>query len=129
MENQRIAAKIIVTERAALGKLQQGNLSAFLDIYADDITFFDPYQQQRLDGYEKVASYIESQGDNLSFVRFEMIDPAVKVAGHMAALSFNLHSWSEDDDAPTQWNCTEVYTLQPSGKWTIVHSHWSFTGE
>jgi ketosteroid isomerase-like protein len=61
--------------------------------------------------------------------RYEMLDPRVQQSGDVAVLSFNLVSHTHNPDGSprtVRWNSTEVYR-RISGRWKIVHNHWSFT--
>ncbi len=120
MEN--ITQTIIAIERAALEEWNRGNPSGYLDIFTDDITYFDPYQDKRIDGLENMRAFYESLRGKIWVDRYEMIDPVVQTSGNMAILTYNLYSYS--GDAVYKWNCTEVYRLEGSG-WKIAHNHWS----
>jgi len=124
MNQENLAANIIAMERAALEEWNRGNPSGYLDIYADDITYFDPFQEKRFDGFEKMQAFYESLRGQGSVEKYEMIDPVVQIASEMAVLSYNLVSCSGSDIY--RWNCTEVYRQQPDSQWKIIHNHWSF---
>jgi len=115
---------IIALEKAALEEWNKGNPSEYLAIYAEDITYFDPFQEKRIDGLDKMTAFYESLRGKGSVERYEMIDPKVQATTDMAVLSYNLNSYA--GDTVYKWNCTEVYRLQEDGKWKIVHNHWSF---
>ncbi len=123
MDNKSIAAMIIAMEKAALEEWNKGNPSGYLAIYADDINYFDPFQEKRIDGFERMQVFYEGLRGQMSAGKYEMIDPVVQVTDRMAVLSYNL---SYPDNAAYKWNCTEVYRLDPDGQWKIIHNHWSF---
>jgi ketosteroid isomerase-like protein len=123
MNQENLAATIIGMETAALEKWNRGNPTGYLDIYAGDITYFDPFQEKRFDGLEKMTEFYESLRGQGHVERYEMIDPVVQIAGEAAVLTYNLVSYS--GDAVYRWNCTEVYRQQ-GGQWKIIHNHWSF---
>ena len=115
---------IIALEKAALEEWNKGNPSEYLAIYAEDITYFDPFQEKRIDGLDKMTAFYESLRGKGSVERYEMIDPQVQATADMAVLSYHLYSYA--GDTVYKWNCTEVYRLQQDGNWKIVHNHWSF---
>lgn len=118
-----ISKTIIALEKGALEKWNQGNPSGYLDISADDVTYFDPFTEQRLDGIEKLKQYYEPiKGQIVS--KYDMLNPKVTTTNDMAVLTFNLHSY--EGNKVIKWNCTEVYRLEPNGQWKIVQTHWSF---
>lgn len=125
MSKETIAATIIALERAALEEWNQGNPSGYLTIYAQDITYFDPFFEKRLDGFEQVQAYYEQIRGTVHVDTYEMVDPVVQATRDMAVLSYNLTSRS--GSATYLWNCTEVYRLEHNGQWKIIQTHWSFT--
>lgn len=116
--------KIIAIERAALEQWLSGNPSGYLDILANEVTYFDPYLPARMDGLEAMTAFYESlRGSGKNQFTYEMVAPKVQLHGDTAILTYNL-----DSQAGGQrwlWNCTEVYVLL-GGDWKIVHNHWSF---
>lgn len=121
--NTSIADTIIALEKAALEKWNQGDLSGYLNLSADDVTYFDPSLELRLDGLDSLKKYYEPVKGLVNVTRYEMINPKVAATRSMAVLTFNLHSYTAD--SVSKWNCTEVYRLELNGQWKIVHTHWS----
>lgn len=119
-----ISDTIIALEKGALEKWNQGNPNGYLDISADDVTYFDPFTEQRLDGLKTLKQYYEPIKGQIHVSRYEMFNPNVTCTNNMAVLTFNLHSY--EHDKVYKWNCTEVYRLEPNGQWKIVQTHWSF---
>ncbi len=123
MNKEHIAAALVAAERAALEQWNQGNPSGYLDIYAPNITYFDPFQEKRLDGIGQVRALYESLRGTVRVDRYEMLRPHVEVSADMAVLTYNLHSYCGEDIF--RWNCTEVFQPDAAGAWKIVHNHWS----
>lgn len=123
MDKKCIAAVIIAMEKAALEEWNKGNVSGYLAIYSSDITYFDPFQEKRIDGLEKMTMFYESLKGEVVIESYEMIDPVVNVAEGMAVLSYNLISYGGENTY--KWNCTEVYKCGDDNQWKIVHNHWS----
>lgn len=120
---EELSATIIALEKAALEKWNQGDPNGYLDLSAEDVTYFDPSLEQRMDGLENLRSYYEPAKGNISVDRYEMVNPNVTAVNEMAVLTFNLFSYIGND--VSKWNCTEVYRLECDGQWKIVHTHWS----
>lgn len=120
-----ITQTIIGMERAALERWGKGDPSGFLDISAEDVVYFDPYQERRLNGIGELRALYESIRGKVRIARFELIDPLVQAVDDMAVLTFNYVA-EETNEVTSRWNCTEVYRRQ-AGSWRIVQTHWSFT--
>ncbi len=123
-DKKNIETMIIALEKAALEEWNKGNPDAYLAIYAEDITYFDPFQERRINGLDKMRTFYEGLRGQASVDKYEMIDPKVQVAGETAVLTYNLVSYS--GEAVYKWNCTEIYRRDSNGQWKIIHNHWSF---
>ena len=121
---------IIALERGALDRWGRGDPQGYLDLYAGEVTYFDPMREKRIDGFEAMKQALEPIKGLVKVDRYEMIDPQVYRAGNGAAiLTYNLvsHGRSPAGEATVvRWNSTAVYA-QIDQQWKIVHSHWSFT--
>jgi uncharacterized protein (TIGR02246 family) len=120
---------VVAMERAALDRWGKGDPQGYLDIMADEVTYFDPMQEKRIDGREAMTKMLASITGKVKVSRFDMIDPKVQRHGDSALLTFNLVSYVTQPDgkelAVARWNSSELYG-RVSGQWRIVHSHWSF---
>ncbi len=127
---ERIAETIIAMEKAALDRWGHGDPGGYLEISAQEVTYFDPDLEKRLDGIDALRKLYETIRGKVSVDRFEMIDPRVQVHGNVAILTFNLidHSGKDEgrDPAKSRWNSTETYA-RVGGEWRIIHTHWSYT--
>ncbi len=124
MSEKNVKQTIIDLEKAALEEWNRGNPTPFLNLYSEDITYFDPVQERRIDGWSKMKDLYESLKGGIKVDRYEMINPVVQHTGNVAVLSYNLLSYAGEN--LWKWNCTEVYTLDDNHNWKIIHSHWSF---
>jgi ketosteroid isomerase-like protein len=124
----RQSETIIALERGALDRWGKGDPQGYLELYASEITYFDPFQEGRIDG---AAAMQKLYGPIKGVVRvdsYEMVNPRVQQHGDVALLTFNLVSHGRTpagDPIVVRWNSTEVYS-RSNGKWSIIHSHWSF---
>jgi uncharacterized protein (TIGR02246 family) len=122
--------EIIAMEKAALERWGQGDPQGLLDIYAPEITYFDPVQEKRIDGIEPLKKIYAAIAGKIKVGRYDMIDPKVQWHGEVAVLTYNLvDDVLQQPDGPgnvrVAWNSTQVYA-RVDGKWRIIHSHWSF---
>lgn len=122
MNHENIATKIIALETAALEKWNKGNPSGYLELYTPDFTYFDPFLEKRLDGFDKIEALYEEMRGKVRVDKYEIIEPVVQATDEMAVLTYNLISYTEE--TVYKWNCTEVYKLV-ANEWKIIHNHWS----
>ena len=128
MTTSNPAAEVITLERAALDRWGQGDPSAYLALFAPDVTYFDPFQERRVDGVDAMTALFEPIIGRIRVDRYDMLGATVQHGGDVALLSFNLVSYRTDggrERAISSWNSTEAYRRTPQG-WRIFHSHWSF---
>ena len=120
-----VAETVLALENAALARWCAGDPSGFLEICADDVVYFDPFLDRRLDGLAALTGYYEALRGKISAERFELLNPQVQTGSGMAVLTFNFASVARDG-TQFRWNCTEVYRRDAEA-WRIIQSHWSFT--
>lgn len=122
-----IASEVIALERAALDRWGAGDPAGYAEIFDDGMTYFDPFQERRLDDHEP-RELMRSVTGQIRVDRYDMQGARVQCFGDVALLSFNLVSYRSDggqERAISSWNATEAYRRTASG-WRIFHSHWSF---
>jgi hypothetical protein len=123
-DRESMARLILAKERAALDRWGQGDTGFYRETLATDVSYFDPFQQSRIDGIAALGALYESLRGKIRIDRSEIIDPRVQVIGDAAILTFQFVS--EGSEGSRRWNCTEVY--QRFGEdWRVVNSHFSFT--
>jgi ketosteroid isomerase-like protein len=120
-----LARNIIAMETSALDRWCNGDPSGFLDISAEDVVYFDPFQERRLNSRAELQRLYEGLRGKIHADRFELLDPLVQAVDAMAVLTFNFVSYEKEK--VYRWNCTEVYRRQSDGRWQIIQTHWSPT--
>jgi ketosteroid isomerase-like protein len=121
--------EIVLLERGALDRWGRGDPGGFLELYAPDVTYFDPMRERRVDGLEAMKQILEPIRGLVKISRYEMIAPQVYRSGDLAVLSYNLVSHGTGPDGKpttTRWNSSTAYG-RIGGRWKIVHSHFSIT--
>ena len=107
------ADQILTLERAALDRWGNGDPSGFLDLYAADITYFDPLTAARIDGHSAMVDYYGPWTGKIRVARYEMLNPHVVVDGDLALLTYNLVNYIHDaqgaETVGSCWNSTAVY--------------------
>lgn len=124
-QNPSLSDFIISLEKSALERWNNGDPSGFLEISANDVVYFDPMTEQRLDGHNQLTALYEKIRGEIHVDKYEMINPRVQAVDNMAVLTYNLVSYS--GGTAYKWNCTEVYRLDTDNHWRIIQTHWSFT--
>jgi len=120
-----IAEVIIKMEVAALERWNNGDPSGFLEISDEDVVYFDPMTEMRIDGLENLTELYEGIRGKIYVDGYKMLNPKVHSIDRMAVLTYNLESYIEN--RVIKWNCTEVYQLAKDNKWRIIQTHWSLT--
>ena len=123
------ASEIIGLERAALDRWGRGDPGGFLETYAPEITYFDPSTSKRVDGVAALRERYAPIAGKIKVDSYDMLNAKVQGQGDVVVLSYNLISrgrFAGDTLVSTRWNSSTVYG-RVSGKWKILHSHWSFS--
>ena len=120
---ERIKDTVLALERAALDRWGKGDPDGYLEISAPEVTYFDPFVKQRVDGIDSLRAWYEPIRGKIRIDSDEIIDPRVQVIGDAAILT--IQYVSKGSEGAKRWNCTEVYR-RLGGEWKIVHTHWSF---
>jgi ketosteroid isomerase-like protein len=130
IDTRTSADQILLLERGALDRWGKGDPGGFLELYAADITYFDPVTTTRIDGHQAMVNYYRPWVGKIQIARYEMLNPQVVVEGNMALLTYNLVNYIQDaegvESVGSCWNSTTIYQHR-SGTWKAIHSHWSFT--
>lgn len=117
-------------ERGALDRWGNGDPSGFLELYAPDISYFDPVTETRIDGHQAMVDYYRPFVGKIHVPRYEMLNPRITLEGNMALLTYNLVNYIPHADGGesvgARWNSTTVYR-RAGETWKAIHSHWSFT--
>jgi len=120
-----VLTTLLAMERAALDRWGNGDPSGFLEISDEDVVYFDPFRERRVDGLPALSALYESFRGQVQLESYEIINPKVQTWNGGAVLTFNYTSLSKGGNT-ARWNCTEVYRLTDAG-WRIIQTHWSFT--
>jgi uncharacterized protein (TIGR02246 family) len=129
----KITETILALELAINERWNKGDVDGALEMYSEDVSYFDPLTETRLDGRQAVEGYFRQFFEGkLNILRNEFPNPQVIVSdgGDMAVLHYNLVNFVPDGQGGEKqgalWNSTQVYRLI-DGQWCVVHVNWSFT--
>jgi len=118
--------EVIALERSALDKWSQANTLGYVDIGAEDVTWFDfnPGPQLRVEGLEAVRNMLAPLAKQIPPHTYELLDPKVQVYGATAILTFHWSGTTTDGQPLGKWKVTSVYHWNDAN-WHMVHAHWS----
>lgn len=129
----KISETILGFEQGINERWNKGDVDGALEMYSEDVTYFDPLTEMRLEGRKAVEMYFRQFFEGkLNILRNEFPNPQVIVSdsGDLAVLNYNLINIVPDgqggEKRGTPWNSTQVYRLI-NGQWRVVHVNWSFT--
>src|SRR5688572_17940940 len=92
------ADPVVALARAALDRWGKGDPGGYLELYARDVTYFDPTRDKRIDGIDAMTKILEPIRGLVKIDRYDMIAPHVHRAGDVAILTYNLVSHSRRPD-------------------------------
>lgn len=116
---------IVAQERRALEQWAKGNPLGYLDIDADDVTYFDDIgAHSRVNGIGAMRTYFTSLKGKIPPHRYEMLDPNVQLYGDIGILTLRYDAYGADATPMSRWKATSVYR-RVDDQWRIVHAHWS----
>jgi uncharacterized protein (TIGR02246 family) len=129
----KITETILALELGINERWNKGDVDGALEMYSEDVSYFDPLTEMRLEGRKAVEAYFRQFFEGkLNILRNEFPNPHVIVSdgGDLAVLHYNLLNLVADgqggEKQGTAWNSTQVYRLI-DGQWRVVHVNWSFT--
>jgi uncharacterized protein (TIGR02246 family) len=130
---EKIKEILIKSELSINERWNKGDVDGALEVYADDVTYFDPMTEKTLVGKKEVEAYFRNFFEGkLNIHRNDFLNERVIVSenGDMAVITYNLNNFMLDEEGNEQpgakWNSTQVYRLI-DGVWKVVHVNWSFT--
>ena len=123
-DNKDSKAAIIALEEKALAQWNNGNPDGYIELSSDDVVYFDPSLENQLVGKKALEDYYSKVRGKIKVVQYKMINPVVQLLSESAVLSF--HYEAHINGMTIKMNCTEVYRLDTSNQWKIIHTHWSF---
>ena len=122
--DEDIKATIISLEKQALEQWNHGNPDGFIELSSDDVVYFDPALENKLEGKKALEEYYDRVRGKVKIDWYEMIRPVVLLSSETAVLAYDYEA--HRDGQVFKMHCTEVYKSDSSDRWRIVHTHWSF---
>ena len=127
-EKQDVLDTILAQLQDPLKRWYSGDPFGYAELMADDVTYFAPNTDGRVDGKSGVEkSYAEFAGA-VHVPDYKVLNSDLQLGGDLALHTCNLTELDDKGNAMTRWNATEVYR-QTNGEWRMIHAHWSAIGE
>ena len=130
---KKIVTNILAIDKGINERWNKGDVDGALESYSEDVTYFDPLTEKRLEDKKAVDAYFRQFFEGkLNILRNEFLNPQVIISedGDLAVLSYNLINFVADGNGGEKpgktWNSTQIYRFI-DGKWRVVHANWSFT--
>lgn len=119
-----ISERILVRLNAVVERFYKGDPLAYVELLAEDVTYFAPITAGRLDSRAAVHALMAPFQGKIDVPRFEILNPKLQLHGDIGVFTYNLNEYATDGTVTMGWNCTEVYR-RSGDNWQIVHAHWS----
>jgi ketosteroid isomerase-like protein len=128
-QTQGLLSELLGMENSAMERWRQGDPWGWIEISANEVTYFDPETDRRKDGIEQLRELYAAIDGQVHYDSSYFISPKVQEHGDVAILTYHYISRSTGEDGAevgsTYWNTTEVYS-RIDGQWKIIHTHWSY---
>ncbi|NNK92461.1 MAG: SnoaL-like domain-containing protein [Acidimicrobiia bacterium] len=117
--------ELVAQERSVLDPyFADSDPSAYLAMYAEDVTYFDPTSGGRLEG-TAARDYLMGFAGLIPPFEYEILDPAVQMSGDTAIFTFGVNIIDPaTGDVVSEWTTTEIHE-RVGDEWEMVHAHWS----
>jgi len=66
---------IIGLERGALDRWGKGDPQGYIELFAPDVTYFDPFQERRVDGISAMTDLLLPITGKIKIDRYDMLNP------------------------------------------------------
>jgi ketosteroid isomerase-like protein len=80
-----VLGELMTLEQAAMQRWRKGDPSGYLDLYAPDVTSFDPGSPLRVDGREAMRSIYKQLEGQISYEVMDFVDPGA-LSGDLAVI-------------------------------------------
>ena len=125
---QSVYETIVAQRRPALERFYQGDPSGYRELFADELTYFDPRSGGRLDGISALRDYYAPLEGQINVPRYEVLNSKIQLHGDIGVFTSTLNEYASEGPASVRWNSTEVYR-RIGEEWRIIHAHWSVIGD
>jgi ketosteroid isomerase-like protein len=121
---------LIEFEKAIQWQWSMGDPTGYMDVLAEDVTYFDPIAEYLVVGREALLEHWKRISGDPQITRQEYLNEVAhpNEKGDEVVLAYNFNTYQQDDNGEEKlflsWNISIVFR-KIDGKWLIVHGHWS----
>ena len=123
-DSQNVFETILTQSETALERWYRGDPFGYLDLMAEEMTYFSPFMNTIIDGKSANEAMIAPLAGQIHSPGFEVRDPKLQLGEDMAVITFNLNELDEEGALNVGWKVTEVYR-QVGDNWRTIHAHFS----
>ena len=121
---QSVMAELQADLDEGLRRWYSGDPSGYAELYADELSYFDPGTDVSLDGLDALRTYYEPLVNRFHVDRYETVNVRLQLHGDIAILTFNLNEYETGVPPSAEWKVTHVYRHFGDG-WRVIHGHFS----
>ena len=105
----------------------QSDPSLYVAKYAEDITYFDPWVDGKLEGRTAASEHLMSFAGTIPPFSYEIVNADVELEGDTAIFSYEIDLFGPDGADVLTWNVTEIYR-DAEGDRELIHAHFGVAG-
>src|SRR5688572_4055125 len=107
---RNISERILARLHAVDERFYKGDPLAYVELLAEDVTYFAPIAAGRLDGRRAVEALMAPFQGKIDVPRFEILNPKLQLYGRdIGIFTYNLNEYTTGGTVAVRWNSTEVY--------------------
>ena len=122
--NEKVYQSIYKQLQATLDRWYKGDPFGWLDLIAEEMTYFSPFFNERLDGKEAVYENVAPAEGQIFSPGYEVVNPLLHQGEDMTVFTYHLKECGEDGSLTAGWKVTEVYR-HVGEDWRLIHSHFT----
>ncbi len=101
--------------------------SRYVAKYAEDITYFDPWVDGKLEGRVAASDHLMAFTGTIPPFAYEVVNADVELEGDTAIFSYEIDLSGPDGEDVLTWNVTEIFR-DAQGDRELIHAHFGVAG-
>ena len=124
VDQERVMQSLRTQLEPALQSWYRGEPLGYADLYADELSYFDPGTDGSLNGIEALRTHYAPIVGRINIDRHEAVALRLQLHGNVAILTYDLNEYAADGPPSSSWNVTQVYR-KIGAEWRVIHGHFS----